>query len=540
MKNWRKFLALTLSLALVLGLGATALAADGGGGFGGLPAGTYTYVAGSPEAEAGSLEGQVCFDYFADQISWAFGGDGGVTTGAAVLSGDELRFFQGLYLSDRPVTDWLGGNPKDTEGYAGNVADSVQITITEDGKIAKLLVANPATRAQAILSQDITAETLTVQGSTRGQPNLLQSCITLLGSVNGLYLTVQGDVILDGLTIGHGDDGVGLRGDKIGGDTFVVGTVHIDGTVEWHGKKGVITAMSDQPGTIETNGQDIHMTGGSNIGRVGRALTISTGADKGGDIIIGDAVSCDATRGGLLPNADTSTDSLAIATSGDIIAGLGDVVIGTNTEKAVLIDMIGDIQGASVTIKPIDWGDLGSISMAIGSVTATGDIDIVVNQVNPGEERLNISQSSVGEIISTGNTSVEVELPENPIGALTSLNGNISLVTGEVTGSLSAISAPNGTVTLDVQRADNFAAATASLSVDGAAASLAGYLYDGSYYFTRDSLAAVLPTALPDAVDGAVYTIGGAAYYKLRDIGAAAGFGVDWDETARQVMITTP
>lgn len=539
MKNCRKLLALALALILALGTATAAAAAEGESGFAALPAGTYTYVDETPAAEVGSGEGQVQFDYLKDALTWAFGSDGGVTTGKAILAGDELRFFQGLYLSDRPVTDWLGGNPKNTEGYAGSVADSVQITITESGKISKILVANPATRTQAILSQAITAPTLTVQGSTRGQPNLLQSCITLIGSTNGLYLTVQGDVILDGITIGHGDDGVGLRGDKIGGDVFVVDTVTVDGTVEWHGKKGVITALGDRAGTLETNGQDIHMTGGSNIGRVGRNLTISTGADKGGNIIIGDAVSCDATRGGLLPNADTSTDSLAIATSGAIIAGLGDVVIGTNTEKAVLIDMIGDIQGANVTIKPIDWGKPGSISMAIGSVTAANNIDIVVNKVNPGEERQNISQSSVGEILSTGNTSVVVDLPENPIGNLTALNGSISVVTGVITGSIGAVSAPNGTVTLDVESADNVKACTVSLVVNGKSAALDGCIVAGNYFFRLDDLASVIPALQGREIKAAEYSVNGGSFYKLRDVAAEAGFGVDWDGTTGAVIIST-
>lgn len=544
MKNLKKILASALVLIMALGMSTYAFAASGGeaaaeSGFAELPAGTYTYVSGAPAAEAGSGAGQVQFLYGKDQITWAFGAAGAVTTGAKTLTGDELEFFKGLYLSDRPVTDWLGGNPKNTEGYAGNVADSVQITITEAGKISKILVANPATRALAILSQDITDATLTVQGSTRGQPNLLQSCITLVGSTNGLYLTVQGDVILDGITIGHGDDGVGLRGDKIGGDVFVVGTVAIDGTIEWHGKKGVITALGDRPGTLLTNGQDIHMTGGSNIGRVGRDLTISTGADKGGDIIIGDAVSCDATRGGLLPNADTSTDSLAIATSGSIIAGSGNVVIGTNTEKAVLIDIIGDIQGANVTIKPIDWGKPGNISMAVGNITATENIDIVVGQINPGVERVNISQSSVGEIMSTGNTSVAIDLPDNPIGNLTAQNGNITFVSGKIGGGIGTVSAPNGTVDLDIESAENVNTKSAAIAVDGKTVTLDGYLIADNHYFTLDSLKGILSGAKLENVTVSVCSIGGGNYVKLRDVGAAADFSIAWDSTANTIIIDT-
>lgn len=539
MKNCKKLLALVLALVLALGMAATAAAAEGESGLAALPAGTYTYVSAAPAAEAGSGKGQIQFDYRKDQMTWAFGADGAVATGAARLTGSELKFFQSLYLSDRPVTDWLGGNPKNTEGYAGDVAGNVDITLTEEGKISYLYVTKPATRAVAVLAREITAPTLTVAGSTRGQPNLLQSCITLLGSSNGMYLTKQGDVILDNFEIGCGDDGVGLRGDKIGGDVFVVDTVTVDGTVEWHGKKGVITALSGRAGTLLTNGQDIHMTGGSNIGRVGRSLTISTGADKGGNIIIGDAVSCDATRGGLLPNADTSTDSLAIATSGAIIAGKGDVVIGTNTEKAVLIDMIGDIQGNNVTIKPDDWGKHGNISMAIGSITATGSIDIVVGKVNPGETRVNISQSSVGEILSTGNTSVEVELPENPIGNLTALNGDISLVSGVITGSVGAISAPNGAVTLDVESADNIKAGGVALKVDGKSITLNGYTIAGNHYFRLDDLAGVIPALQGKEIKSTAFSVNGGSCYKLRDVAAEAGFSVDWDSAAGAVVIKT-
>lgn len=535
MKGLKKVLALTLVLTMALGTILTVSAAEGESGFDVLPAGTYTYVGAAPTAETGSGKGQIQLNYESDQMIWAFGADGAVATGTTPLTGDELKFLQGLYLSDRPVTDWLGGNPKNTEGYAGDVAGNVDITITEEGKISYLYVTKPATRAIAVLSKSMTAPTLTVAGSTRGQPKLLQSCITLLGSSNGLYLTKQGDVILDNFKIGCGDDGVGLRGDKIGGDVFVVDTVTVDGTVEWHGKKGVITALSGRAGTLLTDGQDIHMTGGSNIGRVGRSLTISTGADKGGNIIIGDAVSCDATRGGLLPNADTSTDSLAIATSGDIIAGLGDVVIGTNTEKAVLIDMIGDIQGNNVTIKPDDWGKHGNISMAIGSISAAGSIDIVVGKVNPGEARVNISQSSVGEILSTGNTSVEVELPENPIGDLTALNGDISLVAGVITGGMGTISAPNGTVTLDVEGG---APGRVTLTVDGKTLSLQGCLIAGNYYFALDDLTGAIPVLTGKTGGVTAVLVDGGSYVKLRDICAAADINTGWSaETG--IMIDT-
>ena len=35
------------------------------------------------------------------------------------------------------------------------------------------------------------------------------------------------------------------------------------------------------------------------------------------------------------------------------------------------------------------------------------------------------------------------------------------------------------------------------------------------------------------------YTIGGANYFKLRDLGEAPGFTVDWDSSSKTVLITT-
>lgn len=535
MKKFKKSLALTLVLLLALAMAIPAAAADAEGtdGFGGLPAGTYTYVSGTPAAETGSGAGEVQFDYLNDTLIWAFGGDS-VSTGQSVLEGDELKFFQSLYLADRPVTDWVGGGLKDVEGYAGDVAGNVQITITENGKISKLAVTSATTLAMAVVSKDITDSTLTVSGATRGQPKLLQSRITLVGSTNGLYLTAQGDVILDGVSIGHGEDGVGLRSDKIGGDTFIVGTVSVDGTVEWHNKMGVILPLDSRPGTLVTNGQDINMTGGSNIGRVGRDLTISTGENLGGNITIGAAVSTDSTRGGLLPNADTSADGVTINTSGNIIAGLGNVVIGTNTEKAVIIDLIGSIQGADVTIKPSNKGVPGDVTGAIGSISATGSIDIVVGTVNAGGDQENTNSiNGFTNWEGTGNSGGAV------IGNLTAQNGDISLVTGAVTGTIGVLSAPNGTVTLDVAGADNFKAAAASLTVDGKTAALDGYLINDSHYFTLDSLAAALSDAGILQVDAASFQIGGSSYVKLRDVAAAADFSVTWNGTAKVIVIDT-
>lgn len=507
----KKFVAFLLTMSMVLGLSLTASAAETETGFDALPAGTYTYVDTQPVADGD--KGQVQFDYWTDTITWAFGTE----SGSEKLAGDELKFFQGMYLADRPVTDWLGGATKDTEGYAGEVAGNVEITLNEDGDISYLYVTAGPCRTVAILSEDITAATLTVAGTTRGRPNLLQSCITLMGSTNALYLTKQGDVILDHLTIGNDGAGNGLRGDKIGGDTFVVGEVFVDGTVEWHGKMGVIMPLDSEPGILETNGYDITMTGGSNIGRVGRDLTISTGADKGGNITIGARVSTDSTRGGLQPNADTSNDGVTLNTRGKIIAGKGDVVIGTNTEKAVIIDLIGGIEANNVTIAPTHYGEKGNVTGAIGNIDAAGDITIDVGSVNAANDQGNtnaVNGFTVWEGAGLEDGSV--------IGMLTA-GGDIRLTAGEVNGAISGFHT-NGTVTLNAADAQTGAVA---LTVDGKTVSMQGCLIAGSYYFGMADLNSVIPASSGAAVTGV--TVNGAEYVKLRDVCAAANIHVSWD-----------
>lgn len=524
MKTLKKFLALTLILTIALGMAVTVSAADGESGFDALPAGVYTYV--DAEPVAGENAGQVQFDYWNDTITWAFGTESGMEK----LSGDELKFFQGLYLADRPVTDWLGGATKDIEGYAGEVAGNVDITLTEDGKISYIYVTAGPARAVAILSANITAPTLTVAGTTRGQPNLLQSCITLMGSTNALHLTKQGDVILDHLTIGNDGAGNGLSGNKIGGDTFVVGTVFVDGTVEWHGMMGVILPLDSEPGTLETNGYDINMTGGSNIGRVGRDLTISTGADKGGNITIGATVSTDSTRGGLIPKADTSNDGVTLNTSGKLIAGTGDVVIGTNTEKAVIIDLIGGIDANNVTIQPTHYGAKGNVTGAIGNINAAGDIVIDVGTVNAGNDQGN-TNAVHGFTVWEGAGLAD----GNVIGSLTSASGNISLSTSTVNGGLAGFSA-KGTVTLDM---DGATAGTAALTVDGKAISLKGYIIAGSHYFTMADLNGAISALASQTISVTAVNVNGSSYVKLRDVGAAADFSIDWDSASGTIIIDT-
>lgn len=524
MKTLKKLLVLTLALTMALGMAVTAAAADEEGGFAALPAGVYTYV--DAEPVAGEDAGQVRFDYWSDTITWAFGTE----SGTVKLSGDELKFFQGLYLADRPVTDWLGGATKDTEGYAGEVAGNVDITLTEDGKISYIYVTAGPARVVAILSADITAPTLTVAGTTRGQPNLLQSCITLMGSTNALHLTKQGDVILDRLIIGNDGAGNGLSGNKIGGDTFVVGKVVVDGTVEWHGMMGVILPLDSEPGILETNGYDINMTGGSNIGRVGRDLTISTGADKGGNITIGATISTDSTRGGLIPKADTSNDGVTLNTSGKLIAGKGDVVVGTNTEKAVIIDLIGGIEANNVTIAPTHYGAKGNVTGAIGNINAAGNIIIDIGTVNAGNSQGN-TNAVHGFTVWEGAGLADGHV----IGSLTSANGDISLTTGIVNGGLAGFSAP-GTVTLDIAGAD---AGTTTLTVDGKAVSLNGYVIAGNHYFTMADLNGAIPALAEKTVHVTVVNVDGDSCVKLRDVGAAADFSISWDSAENTIVIDT-
>lgn len=529
MKRKLLSLALVLAIAMSLSIPIPALAADEDSNTLGLPAGTYTYVDTAPVAEDDGT-GQVQFLYAEDCLVWTIGTE----SGTEILASDTLKFFQGIYFSDRPVTDWFGSAEKDTEGYLGDVAGNLDITFGEDGKISYLNVTSPTTRVMAVLSSAITDKTLTVQGSTRGQPKLMQSCITLIGSTNALYLTVQGDVILDGLTIGNDGAGNGLSSDKIGGDTFVVGSVTVDGTIEWHNKMGVITALSTEPGILETNGYDISMTGGSNIGRVGRNLTISTGSDKAGDIMIGTYVTTDATRGGLLPNADTSSDGVTISTSGSLIAGLGDVVIGTNDEKAVNIDIVGNIQGANVTIQPVNYGEVASVNGSIGSITANGDITVTVGSI--------AGETSATSVISSSEGTMEFEVSSGSsgnaagilIGNLTALNGNIALVTGEISGGIGTVSAPNGTVSLDVAYANNVTFASVPVTVDGALTTLTGYNIAGNHYFRPADLTSLLSAN----VTAAECIVDGVSYYKLRDVLQILDYAVEWNGATITIRTT--
>ncbi len=583
MKLARRTTALMLALLLVLSFGA--FAAEEADGLAGLPAGTYTYV------DELTADGQLRFDWTEKTLAWRADGK----SGTIALRGDALTFFQSLYLSDVPVYDWLASALRSTEGYQGNLAGNVELTFDAGSRLSQIKTLSGLVQMTAAVTAELCAPLLTVDGATRGQPNLLHSCVTLVGSVNGLFLTRQGNVVLDNLAIGADAAGVGLRADKIGGDTFVVGTVKVDGTVEWHNLMGVLLPLESRPGVLETNGKDITVTGGSNLGRVGRDLTLSTGAG-GGDIRIGVTVSTDSTRGGMMPTADTGKDGLTVNTRGSLLTGEGDVIIGTNTEKAVILDMVGDIAANNVTIRPMNRGAAADVTGSIGSVAAQGSIDIAVGSVNSGASAGG-ANASQGFTVWTGGGRGRV------IGDLAAKTGSVSFTAGEVNGTVGAISAA-GSATVraaSVLAVGEIAAETverdytigtvpctrssAAVTLNGAAVSLAAYNIDGSNYFRlRDFAAALSGTekqfdvaydaetntaaltagapyaAAEETAPGAetacyvstvrvtlsgaeigagAYLIGGENYFRLRDIAAALDFAVTWDNEAKTIAIDT-
>lgn len=498
-KRMRRNLSICLAFILTLSLLSVSTMAAEPGGFGGIPDGRYTYVNTEPTAETGSGLGQVSFDYWTREIRWAFGGNP-VSTGSAVLTGDELQFFQGLYISDLPVTDWFGAGPKNTEGYAGDVSGNFLIDFTA-GKLSRFRVDAATTNVVAIVTKDITAPTLEVSGMTRGQPNLLQSRITIEGSTNGLFLTMQGDVILNHITIGHNAGGVGLKSDKIGGDTFIVDTVTVDGTVEWLNHGAVILPLTGRPGLLETNGQDITITGNF-VGRVGKDLTLSTGAEQGGNITIGAELSSGVAFVNGIPTATGAPSTMTLSLGGKLIAGKGDVVIGTNTEGPIVFEMIGDIVANNVTIKPTTNGEITNVGKSIGNITAAGDIDIVLGSIN--------------EANATGVA----------VGELTSQNGDIKFVSGIINGTVGSISAPNGTVDVKIESATG----VGEISGQEVAKEI-GASTDANKITALPMTSQVLVNGTP--VNLEAYTINGNNYFKLRDIayalnGTEKQFGVRW------------
>lgn len=467
----------------------------------GLPAGTYTYVSNPPSTDC--CENQVSFDFWTDCVTWSLDGCNGTTA----LSGDELKFFQSLYLSDRPVYDWLVSGPRSTEGIAGNVSGNVRITIDENGKLSRLRLDSGLVQATAALTKAITADTLVISGTTRGQPNLLHSCITLFGTANCLHLTDQGNVVLDNMTLSANREGVGLKADKLGGDTFIAGKVFVDGRVEWMNRYANLQPVTgDSPAVLETNGQDM-VIGGMNVGRVGRNLTFSTGVDKGGDIVIGAKVSVDFARGKVID--DPTQGTLTFSTSGNIIAGLGNVVIGTNTARVVELDVAGNIQGENVVIRPTDNGMPTPVTATIASVTAAENIQIEVGNVNQGR----------AECLA--------------IGDLTSQTGNVTLIAGDVNGSVGNITAPNGTVEINLASAKGVGAITGTCVNK----------HIGAPAQETKSVSISSVTVNGETVPCAACEINGDAYVRLRDLACALSgtekqFQVEWFDDVSGAEIT--
>lgn len=521
----------TLVIMLASGTQAAA-AAPAGAGMASLPAGTYTYVAGEPAAQAEM--GQVQFNYWDDSISWAYGDN----TGTEVLEGDELRFFQSLYLSDRPVYDWLASAMRDTDGYAGNVSGNLLITLDDAGDISRLRLDSGLVQVTAAVSRDITADTLTISGATRGQPDLLHSCITLLGSTNCLYLTDQGNVVLDNLRTYANADGVGLKADKIGGDTFIAGTVLVDGKIEWLNRYANIQPVTvDEVAVLETNGQDIVM-GGMNIGRVGRNLTISTGVDKAGDILIGQTVSVDYGRGG--PLEDPSTGTMILSTTGNIIAGLGDVVIGTNTERKVTVNSIGDIQGANVTIAPTYNGVPSAVSGTIGNITAAGRVEVVlasaggIGAIQGAEVVKDIGSAEVETVPAAACASGLVVNGEAVAVRAYTVSGNNYFKLRDLASILSGTEKQ-----FDVYWQDDVRDTTITLTSGRTYTAIGGEL-EGTVSGTAEATASSWNIYLDGKkVELAAYTISGTNYFQLRDLAKALDFSVEWDGAANQIIIDT-
>lgn len=467
----------------------------------GLPGGTYTYVSNPPSTDC--CENQVSFDFWTDCVTWNLDGHNGTTA----LSGDGLKFFQSLYLSDRPVYDWLVSGPRSTEGIAGNVSGNVRITIDQNGKLSRLRLDSGLVQATAALTKAITADTLVISGTTRGQPNLLHSCITLFGTANCLHLTDQGNVVLDNMALSANREGVGLKADKLGGDTFIAGKVFVDGRVEWMNRYANLQPVSgDSPAVLETNGQDM-VIGGMNVGRVGRNLTFSTGEDKGGDIIIGAKVSVDFARGKVID--DPTQGTLTFSTSGNIIAGLGNVVIGTNTARVVELDVAGNIQGKNVVIRPTDNGMPTPVTATIASVTAAENIQIEVGNVNQGR----------AECLA--------------IGDLTAQTGNVTLIAGDVNGSIGNITAPNGTVEINLASAKGVGAITGTYVSK----------HIGAPAQETKSVSISSVTVNGETVPCAACEINGDAYVRLRDLACALSgtekqFQVEWFDDVSGAEIT--
>ena len=466
-----------------------------------LPVGTYTYA--NSLTPVDPSENRVVFDYWTDEISWTQSG----AHFSAALSGDWLKFFQSIYLSDRPVYDWLVSGPRSLEGLAGNVAGNMYITVDECGRLSRLRINSGLVQVTVAVSKGIVADTLVVSGATRGQPDLLHSCITLLGTANCLHLTDQGNVVLDNMILSANRDGVGLKADKTGGDTFIAGKVFVDGRVEWMNRYANLQPVTaDAAAVLETNGQDI-VIGGMNVGRVGRNLSFSTGENKPGSIIIGETVSVDFARGKMID--DLTRGTLTFSTSGNLIAGSGDVIIGTNATRAVEIDLIGAIQGRNVIIYPTDNGVPTHITATIGAITASENIQIKVGDVNQGRRAC------------------------LAIGDLNAQNGSITLEAQNINGRVGSITAPNGTVDINLASAKGVGDITGkvvSKQIGVPAPEIKAFL-----------ISDVTVNSIPAKC--AAYRINGEFYVRMRDLacalsGSAVQFQLEWFDDVYGAEIT--
>jgi len=440
--------------------------------FGNIPSGTFTYVERDPEGSGEN--GEIRFVYDAeegeDNVFWALDSE----SGSFAAEGDTFNFFEELYISGRPLYDWLASNMRSTEGFEGNLSDQLLLSF-EDGLLSGITVTDGTANVVALVTKDITAPDLILDGATRGQPNLLQSSITLMGSANCVEVTHQGNAVLDNLTLYGNDEGVGLKASKIGGDVFVVGTLYVDAEVHWYSRYGNIQAIKmDAEATLETNGQTIDLRG-ANIGRM-RALNLKS---NGGDIIIGTEVSNDYARGGLLE--DLTKGTLSYSNTGYIDAGDGDVIIGTNTEKIVSLDIVGDITANNVTIKPTDNGTPSPVARSIGNITAKGDVDIVLGDVNAA----NGPSSVIGDITAGGKVSLVAGVVNGYIGSIEA-GGEVNVsVKGCANADTLADSIKGSPVTTDIgtEFGSNMVEAapyTGKILLNGEDTGMKGYLIDGA------------------------------------------------------------
>lgn len=527
MKQAKRTLALLLALALALSLGVFAV--EPAGPLAGLPAGTYTYVD-APTANAAG--GELSFDWAEKELTWRLDGK----TGTLTPTGDALAFFQSLYLSDVPVYDWLASAMRSTEGYQGNLAGNVELTIDDAGRLSGIRTLSGLVQMTAAVTAGLCAPLLTLNGATRGQPNLLHSCITLVGSVNGLYLTQQGNVVLDRLAIGHDAEGVGMRADKIGGDTFLAGTVTVDGKVLWNCRYANIQPIhADEPATLLTNGQDIVM-GGMNIGRAGRSLTLSTGAG-GGDIIIGAEVTVDYGRG--KPLEDPSRGTLLLSTTGDLLAGTGSVVIGTNDYRCVTVDTVGNIRGGDVTIAPTDNGKPTDVQGSVGDVTAEGKLTIRTGVL-----------PQIGLLRAAEIERESAEPAEKPTVSALPTSSRVLVNGAEIAFEAYNIEGSNYFRLRDVAMALNGTEKQFSVYWQEGAANLIITLTSGRAYepvggeLTPGDGAAktAAESAFTVYLDGSQvalrsYLIGGSTFFRLRDLGRVLDFGVGYDAETGTVSV---